>query len=184
MTHQAAAASAGTAPAPPARLEPDAIGVAQDTVIGMASVAPAVTVGLTLATIAAATAYGTAPNLVVIALPMLIIANSYRRLNLWNANCGASFEWVGRAISPYLGFLTGWLMIAAYITGAIAGVEVLGPSVLAVFGANSTNTWADIGIATALTLIMLVIAIVGIRITARTQVSLAAIEYVILLGFA
>jgi amino acid transporter len=184
MTHQSASAVAGTAPTPPARLEPDAIGVAQDTVIGMASVAPAVTVGLTLATIAAATAYGTGPNIVVIALPMLIIANSYRRLNLWNANCGASFEWVGRAISPYLGFLTGWLMIAAYITGAIAGVEVLGPSVLAVFGANSTNTWANISIATALTLIMLVIAIVGIRITARTQVSLAAIEYVILLGFA
>ena len=43
---------------------------------------------------------------------MLIIANAYRRLNLWNANCGASFEWVGRAISPYLGFMTGWLMIA------------------------------------------------------------------------
>lgn len=41
---------------------------------------------------------------------MLIIANSYRRLNLWKANCSASFEWVGHAISPYLGFLTGWLI--------------------------------------------------------------------------
>jgi len=184
MTHQSPSAVAGTAPAPPARLEPDAIGVAQDTVIGMASVAPAVSVGLTLATIAAATAYGTGPNIVVIALPMLIIANSYRRLNLWNANCGASFEWVGRAISPYLGFLTGWLMIAAYITGAIAGVEIIGPSVLAVFGANSTNTWANIAIATAITLVMLVIAVVGIRITARTQVTMAAIEYAILIGFA
>src|ERR1700732_2710968 len=154
MTHQAAAASAGTAPAPPARLEPDAIGVAQDTVIGMASVAPAVTVGLTLATIAAATAYGTAPNLVVIALPMLIIANSYRRLNLWNANCGASFEWVGRAISPYLGFLTGWLMVAAYIIGTVAEIILLGPSVLAVFGSTSTNTWGWIAIGTAVGIVM------------------------------
>ena len=73
------------------------------------------------------------------AVPMLIIANAYRRLNLWNANCGASFEWVGRAINPYLGFLTGWLMIAGYIIGAVSGVEVLGPSVLAVFGANATQ---------------------------------------------
>jgi amino acid transporter len=183
MTDRSAATVAGTAPAPAPRLEPNAIGVAQDTVIGMASVAPAVSVGLTLATIAAATAYGTGPNIIVIALPMLIIANSYRRLNLWNANCGASFEWVGRAISPYLGFLTGWLMIAAYITGAIAGVEIIGPSVLAVFGANSTNTWANIAIATAITLVMLVIAVVGIRITARTQVAMAAIEYAILVGF-
>src|SRR5215475_12965629 len=113
MSEQAAASVAGTAPRPQARLEPDAIGVAQDTVIGMASSAPAATVGLSLAALAAATAYGSGPILLLTAIPMLIIANSYRRLNLWNANCGASFEWVGRAISPYLGFLTGWLMVVA-----------------------------------------------------------------------
>src|ERR1035441_4157920 len=172
MTDRSAAAVAGTPPAPPARLEPNAIGVAQDTVIGMASVAPAASVGLTLATLAAATAYGGVPNIIVIAIPMLIIANAYRRLNLWNANCGASFEWVGRAISPYLGFLTGWLMIAGYITGAIAGVEVLGPSVLAVFGSGSTNTGAYIAIGVAVGVVMLIIAVVGIRITARAQVSM------------
>ena len=58
---------------------------------------------------------------------MLVIANAYRRLNLWNANCGASFEWVGRAINPYLGFMTGWLMIAASLIAAVSGVVVLAP---------------------------------------------------------
>jgi amino acid transporter len=115
---------------------------------------------------------------------MLIIANAYRRLNMWNANCGASFEWVGRAINPYLGFLTGWLMIAGYIIGAVAGVEVIGPSVVAVFSSGSASAWADIGIATGVSLAMLVIAVVGIRITARTQVGMAVVEYVILIGFA
>ena len=115
---------------------------------------------------------------------MLIIANAYRRLNMWNANCGASFEWVGRAISPYLGFLTGWLMIAAYVIATVSGVEVLGPSVLAVFGSNSGSTWANIAIATAVGLAMLIIAVVGIRITARAQVAMAAVEYTILVGFA
>ena len=56
--------------------------------------------------------------------PMVAIARRYRRLNLWSANCGASFEWVGRAINPYLGFLTGWLMIAGYLIGAVAEVVV------------------------------------------------------------
>ena len=74
-----------------------------------------------------ATAYGSGPILVLTAIPMLIIANAYRRLNLWKANTGASFEWVGRAINPYLGFLTGWLMIAAYIIGTVAEVLLLGP---------------------------------------------------------
>jgi amino acid transporter len=184
MTDQSAAAVVGTAPAPTARLEPDAIGVAQDTVIGMASSAPAVSVGLTLAALAAATAYGSGPIIILTAIPMLIIANAYRRLNMWNANCGASFEWVGRAINPYLGFLTGWLMIAGYIIGAVAGVEVIGPSVVAVFSSGPGSTWADIGIATGVSLAMLVIAVVGIRITARTQVAMAIVEYVILIGFA
>jgi amino acid transporter len=122
------------------------------------------------------------PVIVLTAVPMLVIANAYRRLNLWNANTGASFEWVGRAINPYLGFLTGWLMIAAYVIATVSGVEVLGPSVLAVFGADSASTWANIVIGTAVGVIMLVIAIVGIKITARTQVGMAVIEYAVLLA--
>jgi amino acid transporter len=174
---------AGTA-FPAARLEPDAIGVAQDTVIGMASSAPAATVGLSLAALAVATAYGSAPVLILTAIPMLVIANAYRRCNLWRANCGATFEWVGRSINPYLGFLTGWLMIAAYIIGTVAEVLLLGPSVLAVFGSGSTSRWAYVGIGCAMGLIMLVIAVVGIRITARVQLSMALVEYLILIGLA
>jgi amino acid transporter len=166
------------------RLEPDAIGVAQDTVIGMASSAPAATIGLSLAALAAATNYGSGPILLLTAVPMLIIANAYRRCNMWNANCGATFEWVGRAISPYLGFLAGWLMVAAYIIGTVAEILLLGPSVLAVFGSTSTNTWGWIGIGTAVGVVMLIISIVGIRITARAQVGMALVEYLILVGLA
>jgi len=184
MTDHSAATVAGITPAPGAKLEPDAIGAAQDTIIGMASSAPAATVGLSLAALAVATAYGSGPILLLTAIPMLIIANAYRRCNLWNANCGASFEWVGRAINPYLGFLTGWLMIAAYIIGTVAEVLILGPSVLAVFGSSSTNKWAFIGIGVAMGLIMLVIAVVGIKLTARVQVSMALVEYLILIGLA
>src|SRR5271169_932191 len=184
MTDHSAATVAGITPAPGAKLEPDAIGAAQDTIIGMASSAPAATVGLSLAALAVATAYGSGPILILTAIPMLIIANAYRRLNLWNANCGASFEWVGRAVNPYLGFLTGWLMIAGSLVGAISGVVVLAPSVLAIFNTAATSTWPNILISTAVILVMLTIAIIGIRITARTQVGMAAIEYTILIGFA
>jgi len=182
MTEPSATALPGTAPAPPARLEPDAIGVAQDTVIGMAASAPAAVVGITLASLAATANYGGGPVLVISAIPMLIIANAYRRLNMWNANAGASFEWVGRSINPYLGFFTGWLMIAGYVLGTLSGVEVLGPSVLAVFGSSSTSVWANVVIATAVGVVMTAIAVVGIRFTARSQVALAIVEYTILVG--
>ena len=167
----------------PTGLEPDAIGVTEDTVIGMAASAPAASIGLTIALLAGATAYGSGPIIILTAIPMLIIANAYRRLNLWNANCGASFEWVGRAIDPYLGFQTGWLMVAAYILGTISGVEVLAPTVLTAFGSSSSNTWGNIAIDTGLALAVLAIAIAGIKITARTQIGMALIEYLILIGF-
>jgi amino acid transporter len=170
------------ATAPLAKLQANAISGAQDVVIGMASSAPAASIGLTIAPLAAATAYGSGAVIALTAIPMLVIANAYRRLNLWNANTGASFEWVGRAINPYLGFLTGWLMIAAYVIATVSGVEVLGPSVLAVIGADSASAWANIFIGTAVGVIMLVIAIVGIKITARTQVGMAVIEYAVLLA--
>jgi len=56
VASSSAAAVAGNVPAPATRLEPGAIGVAQDMVIGMASSAPAATIGLVLAGLAAATA--------------------------------------------------------------------------------------------------------------------------------
>jgi amino acid transporter len=182
MTDRPVTAVPETTPTLPARLEPNAIGVAQDTVIGMSSSAPAATMAVTLAGLAAAAAYGGGPVIILCGVPMLILANAYRRLNLWNANCGASFEWVGRAINPYLGFLTGWLMLAGYLVGSISVVVVLAPNVLAIFGASATSTWPNIGIATGLILVMLMIAVAGIRITARSQVGIAVIEYLILVG--
>ena len=166
------------------RLEANAIGVAQDTVIGMATAAPAASSGLILAGLAAATAYAGGPALILMALPMLVIANCYRRLNLWNANCGAAFEWVGRVINPYVGFLVGWLMIMGGIIGTVSTTVVLGPSVLEVFGSTSTAVAPNLLIDTVVIVGMLVIAIIGIRITARTQVGMGLLEYVILLGFA
>ena len=93
----------------------------------MANAAPTVSVGLTLAALAATAAYAVGPVILLTGIPMVIIANAYRRLNLWNANCGASFEWVGRTINPYLGFMIGWLVIAGSLVGAISGVVVLAP---------------------------------------------------------
>ncbi len=184
MTDQPVTTVAGPAqvPAIPARLQPDAIGVAQDTIIGLASSAPAATMAATLATLAAVAAYGGGAVVILCAVPMLIIANCYRRLNLWNANCGASFEWVGRAISPYLGFIVGWLMLAGCLIGTISVVVVLSPAVLLIFGASANSTWPNIFLSTGVTIVMLAVAVVGIRITARTQVALAVIEYTVLLG--
>jgi amino acid transporter len=184
MTDRPTTAAPGVKADVPAVLEANAIGPTENTVIGIANAAPAVSVGLTIAVLASTAAYGSGPIILLCAVPMLIIANAYRRLNLWKNNAGASFEWVGRAINPYLGFMVGWLMIAGNFAGTTAGVVVLGPSVLSVFGANATSTWGNILISTAVVLVMLVIAVIGIRPSARTQLGIGGLEYIILIGFA
>jgi amino acid transporter len=183
MGEHTATAAPGAVPAAVARLEPDAINVAQDTFIGLATTGPCVSIGFTLAALAVTAAYAGAIVLILTAIPMLVIANAYRRLNLWNANCGASFEWVGRAINPYLGFITGWLMVAGTLIGTLTPVLVLGPNVLAVFGSSGTSTWPNVAIATAIAVVMLVIAVVGIRLTARTQVAIGVVEYLLIIVF-
>jgi len=177
-------AFAGPAQAPESGtgLKPEAIGLVQDTVIGMATSAPAGTVAATLAALAAASAYSGGLVLLITAVPMLVIANAYRRLNVWNANAGASFEWVGRSINPYLGFLTGWTMVIGYVITTVAEVVVLAPSVLAIWGSNSTNSWQAIGVDVGLVVFMLIIAVVGIRVTAGVQVGMALVEYAVLIG--
>ena len=184
MTNRVVTAAPAATEIPEGRLEPNAIGFAQDVIIGMGNSAPTVALGLSLAGLASVAAYGSGPVIILCGLPMLIIANAYRRLNLWNANCGASFEWVGRAINPYLGFMTGWLMIAGSLIAAVSGVVVLAPSVLAIAGVSAVATWPNILISTAVIVVLLVIAVVGIRLTALSQVVMGLIEYAILIGFA
>ncbi len=184
MTDRPVKAFPGPAQAPATQtgLKPEAIGLVQDTVIGMATSAPAGTVAATLAALALASAYSGGLVLLITVIPMLVIANAYRRLNLWNANSGASFEWVGRSINPYLGFITGWTMVIGYVITTVAEVVVLAPSVLQIWGSSSSNTWQALGIDVALVLFMLIIAIIGIRLTARVQVGMALVEYAVLIG--
>ena len=77
---------------------------------------------------------------------MLGIALAYRRLNLWHMNCGATYVWGGRAISPYFGWMTGWVIILAYFLGATSIAYPIGPYALSLV----SNRWQDLNVAAAL----------------------------------
>src|SRR6266581_4829922 len=58
------------------------------------------------------------------------------------------------------------------------------PSVLEAAGVTTSSPWPNLAITTAVILVMLVIAVAGIRLTARTQILVAVVEYAILVGLA
>jgi amino acid transporter len=165
-------------------LKPNAIGLLQSTVMGIASSAPGQAMAIALASMIAASAYGGGMTILITTLPMLAIAFAYQRLNLWEQNCGASYVWVGRAINPYLGFMVGWTMLAGYVLGTVSDILPLGPSVLTFLGADPSSQWGNVISATILGGAVTVLSVIGIQLTARFQMAIAAVEYVILLVFA
>lgn len=164
-------------------LEPDAIGLVQSTVLSVASSAPTASMTISIGVLLVAAAYGGAITILIVVLPMLAIAYSYSRLNRWDPNCGASYVWVGRSMGPYLGFMIGWVVLAATIYGDIASALPVGPAFLSLVGLNPSNQIGTGLAATALCGAVILIAVLGIVVSARFQVGIFAVEYAILIVF-
>lgn len=167
------------------RLRASAIGLKDAVVIGLASSGPTASLALTLAAIVAASSYAAPIAVLVCFLPMLGIALAYRRLNMWHIDCGGSFAWAGRAISPYFGFAVGWIMLLGYFLGTISDVLPIGPYALQVIAPGSVDSNVGAAVSASIWLIVVaVIAYVGINATARLQWLFATVEYSVIAVFA
>jgi amino acid transporter len=160
-------------------LATNAIGLLQSIVISVANSAPTAAMTVTFAALVVVAAGGGAIAILITMLPMLVIAYSFQRLNRWEANCGAQYVWVGRAVGPRLGFLTGWLVLGALMLGTVATVLPVGPSFLDLVGLDSSSQFGSVASSTVLMLIVMVVAVLGITLTARIQLAMPAIEYAI-----
>jgi amino acid transporter len=165
------------------KLKRNEVGLLGSTVFALAGAAPGQTVSIVLATLVVTSAYGTVLPLAISAIGLLFIAVAFQRLNMWRQNAGATYEWVCRAFSPYVGNLVGWLMLVAFAGFVLIDVITIGPSVLALLGFSPNNQFvgalAIVIIGTALT----ATAVVGLRPSARLQITVALIEYSILTVF-
>jgi amino acid transporter len=165
------------------KLKRNEVGLLGSTVFALAGAAPGQTVSIVLATLVVTSAYGTVLPLAISAVGLLCIAVAFQRLNMWRQNAGATYEWVCRAFSPYVGNLVGWLMLVAFAGFVLIDVITIGPSVLALLGFSPNNQFvgalAIVIIGTALT----ATAVVGLRPSARLQITVALIEYSILTVF-
>jgi amino acid transporter len=160
------------------QLHRNALSLAGSIVIALGSAGPTASIALTLAGLEAATGFASPLAVLICGVPMLGIAIAYRRLNHWHVNCGGTYIWAGRAISPYLGFMIGWMIILAYFIGAMSIVLPIGSYALQLWH----NSYQNSGVAQALIesvalVFVTVIAYLGIRATARVQWLLIAVEY-------
>jgi amino acid transporter len=191
---ESAAVPGTEAPAPSARvpssgekgLKKDAIGFASSVVIGVASTAPGYSLAATLGFIAAAVALQSPAILLISFVPMFLVAAGYYYMNKADPDCGTSFSWVTKAMGPQLGWIAGWAIVVAdvIVMANLAQIAGLYTFLLVGWDSAAASTVAVTAVGVAWIVLMTAIVLIGIELSARTQIGLLAAEIVTLAAFA
>ncbi|KJQ54108.1 APC family permease [Microbacterium sp. SA39] len=102
------------------------VGVVGAVVIGISTIAPAYTLTASLGPTVAEVGTQVPAIILVGFIPMLLTAFGYRELNRVMPDSGTSFTWGVRAFGPWIGWMTGWGLIAAtvIVLSNLAGIAV------------------------------------------------------------
>src|SRR6476469_7850252 len=179
----------GTSPVPSSGdkgLKKDAIGFVSSVVIGVASTAPGYSLAATLGFIAAAVALQSPAILLISFIPMFLVAAGYYYMNKADPDCGTSFSWVTKAMGPQLGWIAGWTVVVADVMVMANLAQIAGLYTFELFSWTSAaeSTAAVTAVGVIWIAIMTAIVVIGIELSARTQVGLLAAEIITLAAFA
>jgi len=150
--------------------------------MGLSSSGPAQTLAVSLAGLVAVSGYSGVVPILICFVPMMGIAIAYQRLNRWDQSSGATYTWVAKVFHPYLGFLSGWMILLYYTLGTTtltipAGVytlDLLAPSFV-------DDHWAIFLAGAAWNLLVTALAIAGLKVVARFEWVIVVFQYAVLL---
>src|SRR3954465_13328766 len=169
-------------------LKKDALGFVSSCVIGVASTAPGYSLAASLGFVVAVAGVGLQAPAVMLAafVPMLLIASAYYYMNRADPDCGTTFSWATRALGPSTGWLGGWAIVAADVIvmanlGQVAGLYSF---LLVGWQGAADSTLAVTIVGVVWIAIMTAICVIGIELSARTQVGLLGAEVLTLALFA
>jgi amino acid transporter len=167
-------------------LKKNAIGFVSSVVIGVASTAPGYSLAATLGFVAAAVALQAPAILLVSFVPMFLVAVGYYYMNKADPDCGTSFSWVTKAMGPQLGWIAGWTIVVADVIVMANLAQIAGLYTFLLFGWTSAaaSTAAVTAVGVLWIALMTAIVVIGIELSARTQVGLLAAEIATLAIFA
>jgi amino acid transporter len=167
-------------------LKKNAIGIVSSVVIGVASTAPGYSLAATLGFVAAAVALQSPAILIISFVPMFLVAAGYYYLNKAGPDCGTSFSWVTKAMGPQLGWIAGWTIVVAdvIVMANLAQIAGLYTFLLVGWDAAAASTAAVTAVGVVWIALMTAIVLIGIELSARTQVGLLGAEIITLAAFA
>ena len=185
----ATAGAPGTGSAPGDKgLKTGAIGFVSGVVIGVASTAPGYSLAASLGFIIGITGIGLqAPAVMIVAfIPMLFIAAAYYWMNRADPDCGTTFSWVTKAMGPWLGWMGGWGIACAgtIVMANLAQIAGLYTFLLFDWTSAAESTLAVTAVGVVFIIVMSWICVIGIELSAKTQVGLLGAELITLALFA
>ena len=173
-------------PAAP-QLKTGAIGYLSNIVIGVASTAPAYSLAATVGFFVLITGVGVhSPAIIIVSfIPLFFIATAYNAMNRVDPDCGTTFSWVTRAMSPSLGLLIGWTVIFSDIVVNANQAQIAGSYGFQLVGLNnaSVNTLDVVILGVVFIGLLTWICWRGIELSARTQQFLLGFEMTLLVIF-
>ncbi len=153
--------------------------------MALASSGPTQSIAVGIVGLMLAVYYHTFMAILICFIPMIGIAIGYQRLNAWQPSAGATYSWVGRALNPHAGFFAGWIMLMYYTIGTTSLTVPLGTYFLSFFSNSAANDkyWVAL-VGSVFDILVLIVAALGIKLSARFNWGWAVFEYVLMIGFA
>jgi amino acid transporter len=179
---------AGTSGTRSARgLRGGAITFVQSTAIGLASTAPAYSLAATLGFVVAIAGPQTLLLVPLAFIPMFFSSWANKEMNAADPDCGTSFTWAARALGPRTGWwFGGWGTIASALLSMASYSQITGQYVFLFVGVKSigddaTSIWV---LLTGLAFIagLTYLCYRGIEVSARIQVAMLVLEFIILIA--
>jgi amino acid transporter len=165
-------------------LKANAVNLWGDFVVSIANVAPSSSVAFTLALLVGFTGSASPLAVLIVGLAMFLVSMGYASLNRWKASAGAPYVWVGEAITPAVGYGTGFLNALTSTLANVGNITLAGGYLLFVISPTNTFgkpvTWI---VATVIMAILLWLAISGIRPTVWLQITFIFVEYAAIISF-
>ena len=166
---------------PSAGLAEKSVGLRGDWIASITNVAPTAATTLTMAALIGAAGLASPLALLIAGAAMLCCAVAYHRLNNWQASADAPVQWVARGLSPIIGFAVGILILMTALTSNIGNITLIGSTVLSLIAPSQANdkplTWV---VATIICLLVMAIAVIGVKVTIRFESWVVLGEYLII----
>src|SRR5580692_10257623 len=134
------------------------VGLRGDWIASITNVAPTAATTLTMAALIGASGLASPLALLIAGAAMLCCAVAYHRLNNWQASADAPVQWVARGLSPLIGSTV---------------LSLIAPSQ----ASDKPLTWV---VATVICLLVMAIAVIGVKVTIRFQGWIVLGEYLII----